>query len=51
MIIGTLNCNTRARRELPHGPRKTMDGPPHGRRLEQMALPNYFFGYVSAGLY
>jgi|KBSMisStaDraftv2_1062788.scaffolds.fasta_scaffold71381_2 hypothetical protein len=30
---------------------KTMDAPPHGRRLEQIDLPKYFFGYVSAGPY
>jgi len=30
---------------------KTMDAPPHGRTLEQIELPNYFFGYVSAGPY
>ena len=30
---------------------KTMDAPPHGRRLEQIELPKYFFGYVSAGPY
>jgi hypothetical protein len=30
---------------------KTMDAPPHGRSLAQIELPNYFFGYVSAGPY
>jgi hypothetical protein len=30
---------------------RTMDAPPHGRTLEQIELPNYFFGYVSAGPY
>jgi hypothetical protein len=30
---------------------KTMDAPPHGRSLSQSEVPNYFFGYVSAGPY